>query len=119
MNIWWSLEVIRGPKMPIHKSWVDIDSKGREYKVDVMINTSHDLIKYLDGIKCVFRALREKQAGTGEFQLVLLVDNHDPFGYHFHDKLPGQHNSRKSISAKNWKEAWHAFKTKLERIYYE
>lgn len=107
------------PKMPIHKSWVDIDSRGRECKVDIMIEASNDLIKYPDGKKCVFRALREKHAGTQEFELVLLVDNHQPFGYHHHDSLPALHNSRKPISAKNWEQAWHIFKAKLKKVLYE
>lgn len=46
--------------------------------------------------------------------MVLLIDNHMPFNYHEHDKLPEEHNSRKCLSVGNWQEAWAIFDLKVK-----
>jgi hypothetical protein len=46
----------------------------------------------------------------------LVLDNHEPFGYHLHTKLPGDKNFRLSISVESYKDAVRAFFKQARRI---
>lgn len=97
-------------KLPICRTIAMMDAQGRLYKNFIKVEQTSDPTLYRpDGIKCVFRVLREKTRGSEDFELILLIDNHEPFGFHCHDKLPMLHDSRKPIQASNWKEAWIIF----------
>ena len=56
--------------------------------------------KFPDGVKlsCVLLDLEEKIPR-------LLLDNHEPFGYHLHTKLPHNKNHRVSLDVNNFEEA--------------
>lgn len=105
------------PRLPIHRQRVMVDAQGRVCKVDVIIEQTADTAMYPpDGKKCVFRIVREKVAGDEDFELVLLIDNHEPFGYHHHDKLPEIHGSREPIHTSSWEEAWKIFDEKMKEL---
>jgi len=106
-----------GIKLPIIHSYKRFDKFGRVYLVNVEIEQSGDLKKFIpDGIKCVFRLMRVSEVNSHCYELVVLIDNHAPYGFHQHDKLPGVQDSRTSIQATNWKEAWLYFDRLLEEI---
>jgi len=46
----------------------------------------------------------------------LVLDNHEPFGYHLHTKLPGDRNFRLSVSVESYEEAVKAFFREARRI---
>lgn len=105
------------PKLPIIRRRIVTDANGRTCRIEVMIEQTSDIIKYPpEGIKCVFRVFREKGLGNEEFELILLIDNHEPFGFHYHDRLPTVHDSRLSIHISNWCDAWNIFDEKLEEM---
>lgn len=56
--------------------------------------------KFPDGIKlsCVLLDTEEKVPR-------LLLDNHEPYGYHLHTKLPHDKSYRISVDVKNYEEA--------------
>jgi len=53
---------------------------------------------------------------SGEKELLYLIDNHAPYGFHEHDKLPSLHDSRINIHVKNWQEAWDKFQVKCREL---
>lgn len=68
-------------------------------------------LRFPDGIK-MRCALLERQVGV----LRLLMDNHSPFGYHIHSKLPENKNFRKSMAVRDHWEAIEIFLKECERI---
>ncbi|HAZ13817.1 MAG: hypothetical protein A2X86_14520 [Bdellovibrionales bacterium GWA2_49_15] len=105
------------PKLPIKSQRVLTDSKGRMCKIDVSIEQTSDMKKFPpDGKKCVFRVFREKVRGSEDFELVVLIDNHEPLGFHDHDKLPEVHDSRVQVHTTSWQEAWNTFDSKLKEL---
>jgi hypothetical protein len=48
----------------------------------------------------------------------LLIDNHEPFGFHVHAELPKDKNARKLLAIKDYQEAlnefWHLIKDIIE-----
>lgn len=108
--------IIKKPKFPIFRSIVKIGGSGEVFRVEVSIKDTDDLLRYPpDGIKAVYRAFKIKELRE-DIELVILIDNHMPFNYHEHDKLPDDHNSRLSIDASNWQEAWRIFDLKIKEI---
>jgi hypothetical protein len=69
-----------------------------------------------DGVKSVFTIKREKNPGTEEFELVLLIDNHAPFGFHEHPKLPDKHDYTRTIHISSWQDAWFEFEKRIEDV---
>lgn len=49
--------------------------------------------------------------------MVLLIDNHMPFGFHFHPGLPSNHDEREDIHASDWQMAWEIFDRKLKELF--
>lgn len=47
---------------------------------------------------------------------LLLLDNHEPFGYHIHTKLPEDSDYRISIEVKSYAEAIEIFLKQVERL---
>jgi hypothetical protein len=56
-------------------------------------------------------ALVEKRTGS----LWILLDNHEPYGYHLHTKLPEDKDFRASVNVKGYKEAIELFFTEVEK----
>ncbi len=71
-------------------------------------------LKFPDGykVKC---ALVERETGT----LRLLLDNHAPFGYHLHTKLPEDKNFRLSVNVKTYNEAISLFFKLARKVKHE
>lgn len=51
----------------------------------------------------------------GEFAR-LLVDNHEPFGFHMHTQLPEDHSIREILPTTDYNEALQIFLKEMERI---
>jgi hypothetical protein len=104
-------------KFPIYRDISLVDALGRVCRVEVVIEQTADFVKYFpDGKKCIFRFFREKVASSDIFELILLLDNHEPYGFHYHDKLPNDHDSRVRIMTLNWSEAWIVFDEKVKEL---
>ena len=102
------------PHLPIKKTWV-AGSHGDVFIVDVSVNQTTDKSKYPpDGVKSVFKVFRLSE--NGEKELVLLIDNHKPFGFHEHPDLPSK-KPRRAIRAENWQEAWDIFEKMMKEIF--
>jgi hypothetical protein len=108
--------VVKKPTLPIIRSRVVTTKSNDLFVIEVSIEQTEDFDKYPpDGIKATFRILKSS-GGVEENELVVLIDNHRPFNYHEHDKLPEEHNSRKRIEANNWQEAWQLFDLKVKEV---
>lgn len=104
----------KNPNLPIQIHRRVFDKHGFFLRVEIDIKRTNNRKKYKpDGIKAVFKVLKEID---GDFEELLLIDNHEPYGFHFHDKLPQDHDSRIKIYAKNYQEAWDIFDLKLEDL---
>lgn len=104
------------PKLPIKKHWIGTGKDGESYAVDVSIEQTTDKIKYPpSGVKSVFRVF--KIDSDGERELLILIDNHEPFGFHEHDKLPHKHDSRIEIHTDDWQGAWSVFEKRIKEIF--
>lgn len=105
------------PKLPIKRRWIEVDKKGRSCVVDISIEKTADKMMYPpNGIKSVFKVMREKNVGSEDYEIVYLIDNHEPYGFHEHPKLPEDHGVRKTVHASSWDEAWEIFDKKIEEI---
>jgi hypothetical protein len=106
-----------GPRLPIKKRWISTDKLGRTCIVEVDIEqTTNKSLYPPHGVKSVFKVKREKKPGVEDFEAVILIDNHEPFGFHEHPKLPAEHDYRKSIHISDWQDAWLEFEKRIEEI---
>jgi len=46
----------------------------------------------------------------------LLIDNHEPYGFHMHTKLPDDHSLRIELEIETYQEAMNVFFDEVERI---
>ena len=100
--------------MPIEKTWIATGANGETYIVEVLIEQTNDENKYPpEGVKSVFKVFKLNDEDEKEF--VILIDNHEPFGFHDHTGLP-QREPRKKIYVNSWQEAWKVFERKLKEI---
>lgn len=67
--------------------------------------------KFPEGLKVSF-SLVEIETG----RLMVLLDNHAPFGYHLHTRLPEDKNFRVSINARTVQEALNTFYDEVDKI---
>ena len=67
--------------------------------------------KFPDGIKAKY-LLQDVANGVAR----LLVDNHQPYGFHMHTKLPADHAHRETLTVKNCQEALNFFLEEVGRI---
>lgn len=67
--------------------------------------------KFKDGYK-VRCALVERETGL----LHVLLDNHEPFGYHLHSKLPRNKGFRLSLKITHYNEAIELFFKEVRRV---
>lgn len=106
-----------GAKLPICKKWISTDAAGRTCIVEIQIERTSNLELYPpDGVKSIFTIRREKRPGCEDFELVILIDNHAPFGFHEHPRLPNVHNYRRTIHTIRWQDAWLEFEKRLQEI---
>jgi hypothetical protein len=99
--------------LPIKKVVNAYGANGHEYQIVIEVSESRNLDKYPEGVQSNFRMLKIKE---GSVELVALIDNHKPYGFHYHDKLPEQHDSRVQIHTDSWQEAWVKFQEICKEI---
>jgi hypothetical protein len=92
----------------IHREQVLNDGK---YVMIIKVYEVRKSKKFPDGIKAKF-LLQDAEAGTPR----LLVDNHQPFGFHIHSKLPHDPDHREILDVKDHEEALAFFLDEVERI---
>lgn len=88
---------------------VEVLSNGK-YTVKVTVYVVSKSRKFPDGIKAKF--LLQNEDGTTR----LLIDNHEPFGFHMHSGLPDQHDVRERLDVNNYQEAMEFFFREVRRI---
>lgn len=105
------------PHLPIKKRWISTDKAGRTCVIEVSVEQTRDITFYPPfGLKCVFKMLRERSMGHEDFEIVLLIDNHEPFGFHVHKDLPGRRDLREALPISDWQEAWSEFEKRMTEI---
>jgi hypothetical protein len=67
--------------------------------------------KFPDGIKAKF-LLQDAHGGFAR----LLIDNHEPYGFHMHTKLPENSDFRIELDVTDYNEALEYFLNEVERI---
>ena len=67
--------------------------------------------RYPEGIKAKF-VLQDVEFGFAR----LLVDNHEPFGFHMHTRLPHERDHREALNVSDYREALRLFEREVERI---
>lgn len=100
--------------LPINEVYFPSNTKGDLFKVEILVEESTDLEKYPEGVKAIFKMF--SMASDGESKLVVLLDNHKPYGFHYHDQLPSEHDSRIQISTELWSEAWNELEKLCKEI---
>ena len=83
---------------------------GNLYFVEIEVYETENLELFPEGVNATFRLFKIDE--NGERQIIYLIDNHAPYGFHKHNELPGKHKARNSIHVKSWQEAWDKFQAK-------
>jgi hypothetical protein len=102
-----TLEKMGLDMLPVIFDYIFTGKDGREYLAEIDVFETTNIAIFPSGISGTFRLFRI--SGDGEKELIYLIDNHAPYDFHEHDKLPNNHDSRKTIHATNWQEAWTQF----------
>lgn len=89
-----------------------LDRYGRQYRVVVYIEEANRTEQYPEGVKALYKLFRLNNESSEE--LVILMDNHEPFGFHKHHKLPRDKYQRRSLGTKDWKEVWQIFQERCK-----
>ena len=92
----------------IHREQVLSDGK---YVVIIKVYEVEKSKKFPDGIKANF-VLKNTEGSFAR----LLVDNHQPYGFHMHTKLPHDRDHREILTVKDYEEALAFFMDEVERI---
>ena len=100
--------------LPVVNDYVFTGINGSEYFVEIEVYETKDLVMFPEGVSATFRLFKIDQ--NAERQLIYLIDNHAPYGFHEHDKLPVKHESRKSIHTVSWQDAWNKFQEKCREM---
>ena len=101
---------------PIKRSSITTGRDGYRYRLDISIEDHNDTDKYPEGVKAVFKLIRLDINDENETELMVLIDNHKPLGFHSHDELPEKHDFRRPLNLDDWKEAWKVFQIKCREI---
>ena len=75
------------------------------YSVDIEVFQTENLVMFPEGVSGTFRLFKINE--SGEKELLYLIDNHAPYGFH---------DSRINIHVKNWQEAWDKFQVKCREL---
>lgn len=100
--------------LPVIKDYAFTGIDGTEYLVDIQVYETENVVMFPEGISGTFRLFKIYE--SGEKMLIYLIDNHAPYGFHEHYKLPDYHNSRVTIHVKGWQEAWEKFQAKCREM---
>ncbi|MCM2323779.1 MAG: hypothetical protein NDJ90_11020 [Oligoflexia bacterium] len=82
-----------------------------KYAVSIKVFEVEASKKYPAGIKAKF-VLQDIENGFAR----LLVDNHEPFGFHIHTRLPRDRNHRELLDVRDHQEALAFFLDEVERV---
>jgi hypothetical protein len=74
------------------------------FKVELKVFLVDCSEKFPEGIKVSFALL-----DVFENVLRLLIDNHEPFGFHVHEELPKNRNARRLLATKEYQQALNEF----------
>lgn len=100
--------------LPVIADYVFTAKNGKEYSVEIEVYETENLAMFPEGVSGTFRLFEVDE--NGHRKLIYLIDNHAPYGFHEHDKLPEKHESRIKIHVKSWKNAWDIFQAKCGEI---
>ena len=92
----------------IHREQVLSDGR---YVMIIKVYEVEKSKKFPDGIKAKF-VLTNAEGGFAR----LLVDNHEPYGFHMHTKLPHDRDHREVLDVKDHEEALGFFLAEVEGI---
>jgi len=92
----------------IHREYVVHDGK---YLVVIRVYKVENSKKFPGGTKAKF-LLQHCEGGF----VRLLVDNHEPYGFHMHTRLPEDHEHREILEVKDHEAALDYFLNEVERI---
>ncbi|MBF0299515.1 MAG: hypothetical protein HQK51_12390 [Oligoflexia bacterium] len=81
------------------------------YKIKIRVYEVENDQKFPENVK-VSLALIDLTIG----KVVLLIDNHEPFGFHIHSGLPQDHGIRESLNITSYEEAIDCFREEVRRI---
>jgi hypothetical protein len=93
--------------LPIYEYYIFKGKNGCEYIAEIEIYETDNLNMFANGCSATFKLFLIIEDGTK--QLIYLIDNHQPFGFHEHHDLPFNHNARKLIPLVDWQLAWNHF----------
>lgn len=97
--------------LPVNETYVLTGNDGKEYVAEIEIYETNNLAMFSEGVTATFRLFEIDENSAKK--LVYLIDNHEPLGFHEHDELPYNHDSRIQLHVKNWQEAWKIFQEKF------
>lgn len=100
--------------LPIQLDFGLVGLNGNKYFVEIEIYGTQNLLMFPEGVIATFRLFEIVE--SGEMDIIYLIDNHAPYGFHEHDQLPGNHESRNQLFVKTWEEAWRIFQTKYQEM---
>lgn len=100
--------------LPVVVDYAFTGKDRNEYSVDIEVFQTENLVMFPEGVSGTFRLFKINE--SGEKELLYLIDNHAPYGFQEHDKLPSLHDSRINIHVKNWQEAWDKFQVKCREL---
>jgi hypothetical protein len=104
----------RSDLLPVITDYAFTGTDGNEYVVEIDVYETQNLTMFPEGVSGTFRLFKLDQ--DGERKLIYLIDNHAPYGFHEHDELPENHESRVTIHVKSWQEAWDKFQARCLEI---
>jgi hypothetical protein len=81
------------------------------YRVHLLVLEVETSLKFPQGVKAKF-VLIDVEGGFPR----LLVDNHEPYGFHMHTALPNDKSVRVELTVKDHNEALDLFFAEVERI---
>lgn len=84
------------------------------YLIELSVYEVKKSEKFPKGIKVKFLLLDLEKNGPR-----LLIDNHEPYGFHMHSELADNHQVRVPLQVKDYQEAREIFFDEVERIIYE
>lgn len=82
-----------------------------KFRVEVKVYEVKITTKYPNGIKAKFVLIDMERCVAR-----LLVDNHAPYGFHIHSKLPKDKTARTTLQVDNFFDAFDEFLKEAERI---
>ena len=86
-------------------------SISERFRVGLKVHEVDSLEKYPEGVKARF-VLVDVIEGHAR----LLVDNHEPYGFHIHDGLPDKKSQRTTLKTKDFNEALEIFWTHVWEV---